>query len=335
MQTAVRAHQPERDPALVDVRGRSLFKAADIVREKAEARCRERQSAAECLRHCRIVRCAVAAPVDGELLTACRRASRIEHGMIFALAAPERFKDGFIIKVCVIIMHRSGIGAVVPDNAARGDAFAEIGLDRIRAVRAELPDLIGKPCCRCGIGKINDRHAGLPEIGLEDAAVGAVQKIALFRALIKQRGVLRDIRIDPQADADAVFRFQAPEHALRIGEHLSVPDKACPCACFHPEAVEMEHLQGDLPLPHAVEKCADGRLVVIGRERGREPQPEGFGGRERRLSGQVGIAAEHIGTRCAADDIICERFAGNGHADARDRFGRCFIADAAGVLKTP
>lgn len=70
-------------------------------------------------------------------------------------------------------------------------------------------------------------------------------------------------------------RLQPPQLPLRIREILTIKFEVAPLERAHPEAVEMEHAHGDLALRHPGEERIDGRLVVVRRERRREPAPSG------------------------------------------------------------
>ena len=56
----------------------------------------------------------------------------------------------------------------------------------------------------------------------------------------------------------------------------------------------MEHLQRNTALLHAVDKAHNGLFIVIRRKGGGQPQSEGPLRRERRFSGQICVAHQHL-----------------------------------------
>ena len=216
-------------------------------------------------------------------------------------------------------MHRNGVGMVVIHDVHRY-AFPEIGLDGVHAGLRELPDLFAEPAVGFGIREIHNRHTRLPHVALEYRAVRIVQKIALFRELVKDLRTLRDVRVDPDADAQPPV-VQSCKLPLRVGEHLPIPLKARPCERLHPEAVEMEHRQRNVTRRHAVHESVHRLLVVVGRERRGKPEPERSCGRKCGLSGQVGVADEHILQCIAAEQVVFDLLAGERHAELGHRVG--------------
>ena len=122
------------------------------------------------------------------------------------------------------------------------------------------------------------------------------------------------------------------QHPLHIGEHVPVPLKAAPLVLPHPEAVEVEHPQGDVPLPHAVHEAHDGLLVVAGGKGGAEPQPEGPGGGQGRAARQGGIPFQHaLAVRRAYEHEI-QALAGHAELDLRHRLGAHLKGHRPGVV---
>ena len=100
--------------------------------EKAKSGQAQGKPAPEGLPHGFIAGDAVAAPVDGEFLSACGGGSGEEAGIFLALAALERFKNRFVIEIGVIVVHPVGVGAVKVGHF-RGNPLAEVGFDGVHA----------------------------------------------------------------------------------------------------------------------------------------------------------------------------------------------------------
>ena len=132
MQAAVRGKQPESTPALIHVCRGGLLEAADIVAPEAEARQAQRKPASQALCH-RFKRGGrVASPMHGELLPAGRRLAGKDSRLAFTELSFQGLKDGFVIKVCVVVVHQNGVGAIEVSHID-GDALTKIGLEGIHA----------------------------------------------------------------------------------------------------------------------------------------------------------------------------------------------------------
>ena len=72
-----------------------------------------------------------------------------------------------------------------------------------------------------------------------------------------------DVRIDPDADfqPSVVISLQ---HSGGIGKYAAVPGEITPLEFPHPEAVKMEYGKRNLAVLHALDKGADGVLIVAG-----------------------------------------------------------------------
>ena len=343
---AVGGEEAELGPALEDVVGGGAFKAADIVAPVAEAAQRQRQAAPEGLGQRRVGREVVAAPVDRELLAAHRGAAGKQAGVPFPVHFSQQVVDRLVVEVGVVVVHLVGVGTVEIADAVLGglravigvldrNSLAEVGLEAVDAHLAELPQVALVPFDCVRVGEVDQRHAGLPHIPLPDAAVAGLDKVALLNALFKQAGFLADIGVDPAADLDAAV-VDLAEHPFGVLEGVFVPDKVGPLELFHPEAVEVEDGQRDLPLQHPVDEGEDGLLVVVGGERGGEPEAEGPGGHHRRAAGQAGVAGEDFLIIVAADDHVFHRFAGDRELDPVDNLRADLIGDGVGrVDKQP
>ena len=64
---------------------------------------------------------------------------------------------------------------------------------------------------------------------------------------------------------------QLPNQPAHVREDAFVPFEPAPLVFAHPVAVEVEHVQGDPALRHAVDHGQHGLFIVGGREGGREP----------------------------------------------------------------
>src|SRR5690606_9615699 len=99
------------------------------------------------------------------------------------------------------------------------------------------------------ISKIYKRHARLPQIPLPDVAVRTFHEIAVPPPFLEQSGALRDVRVNPYADLQP-FVLEPLQHADRVREHPLVPLEVRPMEFTHPEAVEVEHVQRQIPFRH-------------------------------------------------------------------------------------
>jgi len=63
---------------------------------------------------------------------------------------------------------------------------------------------------------------------------------------------------------------------------------------FHPETIEVEDMQRQIPLTHAVDETVDGGFIIIGGERCGQPQAEGPGRGQSWPAGQLRVIYEHV-----------------------------------------
>jgi hypothetical protein len=126
--------------------------------------------------------------------------------------------------------------------------------------------------------------------------------------------------------------FQPGEHGFRIRKGDRVPFEVAPVLGPHPETVEMEDVQRDVALAHAVDKAVDRLLVVFGGERGGQPQAEGPRRRQSRAAGQPGVAVEHVFRRRSVDQKIGQRLALDRETDLRDELGADLEGDPIGLV---
>ncbi len=94
----------------------------------------------------------------------------------------------------------------------------------------------------------------------------------------------------------------------------------------------MEDVEGNLPVGHALDKAGDGGLVVVGGERGAEPEAEGPGRGEGGPAGEGGVAVEHFLGGGAVDEEVVELLAGDAELDALDLFRADLKRDQLGVV---
>ena len=80
----------------------------------------------------------------------------------------------------------------------------------------------------------------------------------------------------------------------------------------------MEDVQRQMALSHTVDKTIHRRFVIVGGERGRQPQTKRPCRRQRRAAGELRIAVKHRFRRRAVDDEVLEVFAFNAELDFRD-----------------
>ena len=313
MEPGVAGQKAEGAPALVHIRRGGVLEAADVVAPEPEARAGQRQAAPQGLLHGHIAAPAVAAPVDGELLPAHRGRPGKQHRFLLAALAHDGVVDGLVVQVGVVVVHHFRICAIVI-HAVGGDALAEVGLEAVHAHVKQPLQLGGVPPAGLRVGEVHQRHAGLPHVPLPHIAVGPLEEVALLRALGEQMGFLPHIAVDPHTDLEALA-LQPLQHTLRVGEHRRIPQEVAPVEGPHPEAVEVEHRQGNSPLDHSVHKAVDGRLVIIGGEGGGQPQSEGPRRRQGGMAGDVRVAAQGVLHGGAADEEEIQHLPldGEGH----------------------
>ena len=153
----------------------------------------------------------------------------------------------------------------------------------------------------------------------------------MFHPLVKERRALRDIGVDPDADLEALL-VESFEHTLGIGKDARVPLEIAPVELFHPETVKVKDVQRDVALGHAVHKVGHRGLVVIGGERGGQPEAKGPGRGQRRAPGERRVAAQHLLGRGAVDQEILQGLAGHAKLHALDLFRAYFQRDPLRVV---
>ena len=171
MKAAVGTQEAKLAPSFVDVGRRRILEAADIVAPEAESRACQREAAADSLRHGRIRRGTVAAPVCGKLLAAHRRGPCKYYCFPGSALPFQKFKDRPIIKVCVIIMHLHRIGAVKICNILYWNPLTEICFEAVYTHVQKRLQLCLIPFHCAGICEIHQSHSGLPHIRLPHVPV--------------------------------------------------------------------------------------------------------------------------------------------------------------------
>ena len=330
MQTAVARQQAEGAPALVDVGGRGVFEAADIVAPEPKAGHADRQAAAQAFRHRFIVGVAVAAPVHRELLCAHRGGAREQHRFFLADGLFQYVPHQLVIDEGVVVVHFLRIGTIKPLHVGR-DTLAEVGLEAVNAHRYQAFQLVGIPLAGLRISEVINRQARLPFIPLPQRTVRAFQQIAFLLQLFKHRRTLADIGVNPHADLQP-FLFQALNHAFRVREGHRIPFKIAPLESLHPEAVKVEHVQRQVALRHAIDKAVNRRFIVVGSERGGQPQAERPGRRQCRTPGKPGIAVQHLFRGRAVDNEVLQVFTFDAELHLRDFLGADFERDALRMI---
>ena len=63
--------------------------------------------------------------------------------------------------------------------------------------------------------------------------------------------------------------MQSSQEPSRVGEIFRVKGEITPFVRWHPETIEMEHVQRDIPLLHPVHELHDRLFVIRGQERSR------------------------------------------------------------------
>ncbi len=229
-------------------------------------------------------------------------------------------------------MHQLSIAAVVIDTVRR-NPLAKVGLEAVHAHVQQLPQLILIPFPGRRVGKVHQAHACLPHIPLPNVTIGPLEQVAVLHALFEQGGFLADVGVNPHADFQALF-FQPLDKARGVLEHLGVKLEVAPLVLSHPVAVEVEHMQGDVPVLHAAHKLIDRLLVIVGGKGGGKPQAKGPGRGQGRLAGKGGVVLQHGLGVPATDDHKVQGLAGHRELGPGDHLRAQLITDlAAGIHK--
>ncbi len=229
-----------------------------------------------------------------------------------------------------MVVHFLRVRTIKPLHIGR-DAFAKVGLEAVDAHRHQTFEFVGVPLTGFRVGEVIYRQPRLPLIPLPQRTVRALQQIALLSQLLEHRRALADIRIDPHADLQP-FRLEALDHPFRVRESQRIPFEIAPLEGLHPETVEMEDVQRQLALGHAVDKAVHRRFVIVGGERGGQPQTKRPCRRQRRATGELRIAVEHRFRRRAIDHEVLKVFTFHAKLDFRDLLRAHLEGDALRVI---
>ncbi|MOA02546.1 hypothetical protein D3C78_1220020 [compost metagenome] len=186
MQAAVTRQQPERTPALIDIRRCRVFKPANIMTPEAKARQTNRQPTAQAFRHRFIVGVAVAAPMHREFLRTDGCGTRKQDRLFFAHGLFQHVPHQLVIDIGVMVVHFLRIGTVMPQHIGR-DAFTKVRLEAIDADIHQAFQLVGVPFAGVWICKIVNCQPRLPLIPLPHRAVRALQQITLLFQFLEHR----------------------------------------------------------------------------------------------------------------------------------------------------
>lgn len=101
---------------------------------------------------------------------------------------------------------------VEPFNIDGWNSLAKIGLDGINAFVEETLQAADEPLAGFRVGEVNDSHASLPEIPLENISICTLEEVAFAGGEFEDRGCLGEVWIDPDTDFlhEAYKNQQAP-----------------------------------------------------------------------------------------------------------------------------
>ena len=80
----------------------------------------------------------------------------------------------------------------------------------------------------------------------------------------------------------------------------------------------MEHLEGNIPFCHAVDKGSYSLFIIRCGKRSRQPQTKGLCRRQCRLAGKVGVVFQDFLQICTADEEVIQFLAGHGKGNLID-----------------
>ena len=182
----------------------------------------------------------------------------------------------------------------MPDDVGR-DALAEVGLEAVDALVEQARAACRRyQCARGRVGEVDQRHAGLPLVPLPDVAVGplhAGSRCAVPSSNSGERCAMYGL-IHTQIRRPARLAA-ARSMPSRVGEGVAGPTRSRTSgtrASRSSRSGRRDSGRSRSAMPSM--KRRDGRLVVVGGERRRQPQPERPGGRQRGPAGQRGVLAQ-------------------------------------------
>ena len=250
-----------------------------------------------------------------EFLSSHRRRAGEKHGLALSPLSFQQLKNGPVVQVRIVIMHLHRIRSIEPGDVLHRDSFPEIRFEAVHAHVEQGFQLSLIPCGGIRIGKVHQSHSRLPHIRLPHVPVRLFQKIALLHSFLKQRGFLTDIGIDPYADLQPPVAIPL-QHTLRVREGRRIPGEITPLEGFHPVAVKMEYMKGNVSVRHSLNEAAGGRFVIISGKRSREPESKGPCRGKRRLSGKLRILLNGSLRRLSVDHIVIQPFPLHGELDS-------------------
>jgi hypothetical protein len=200
------------------------------------------------------------------------------------------------------VVHRPRVALVMVDDPIRWNPLSKIGLETVHAELDQPPQLVLVPLGSFRVGEINDGHPGLPIVRLPSLSRDPSDEVPLFVPLCEQPGFLPDVRVDSYADLQPAL-MQSSQEPSRVWEIFRVKGEVAPFVRWHPETIEMEDVQRDVPLLHPVYELHDRLLVIRCQERSRQPQTVRPVWRERRSTRQQSVPRQDLFRGGPSDDV--------------------------------
>ena len=198
----------------------------------------------------------------------------------------------------------------VREPGVLGDLLGEVGLERVRAERQLGVELAAVPADGLGIGEVHDAaepHAPLgalaPHQRVVDAPVRASQEVPAGGALLVERALAGDVRVDPEAVVEPL-PVELSEKPPGIGKPLRVPLEVAPHEGALPERVQVEDVAGDALLPET-SRLREHRALGELHEAGGGPQAERPLGGDGRLPGEIRVRRHDL-LGCADEHVVVE-----------------------------
>ena len=177
-------------------------------------------------------------------------------------AAPlERLVEGGVVEQRVLVVHLLAAHAVGEDGVL-GDRLAEIDLERADALLDQAQDLLDVPLAAGRAAEVDDaaavRRAARDGRRVEvDGPSSLCHERAVLQAVREHLALLRDPRLEPEADPDPLLA-QAGQVAGRVREPRLVPDQVGVHPLAQPGRVQVDHVD---------------RHPLLAGLRGRSPRP--------------------------------------------------------------
>src|SRR5690606_31711031 len=184
-----------------------------------------------------------------------------------------------------------------------------------------------------GVGEVDDAHGrvgAVPGVGEVDLSGAAAQEVAAFDGVCIVRAEVRDVGVDPQADAEAQLG-EVSQHLFGVGEGLAVPVQVRPVPLGLPVAVQVQHVAGDAALADGAGAFQDALLGVVD-EPGGDPGAQRPLGRQGGAAGEGGEPVQDLAGAGARDDVVVEHVVGDDQLHAAVRgLAHVELGRAAGV----